>query len=39
MHFIGEASAVITPYSSVDPKINGYNLGKAQAGDVILYGQ
>lgn len=39
MHFIGEASAVITPYSSVDPKINGYSLGKAQAGDVILYGQ
>lgn len=39
MHFIGEAAVAIIPYSSVDPRINGYNFGRAQAGDVILYGQ
>ena len=39
MHFVGEAAVAITPYSSVDPRINGYNFGGAQAGDVILYGQ
>jgi len=29
MHFIGEAAVVITPYSSVDPRIRGYNFGSA----------
>ena len=37
MHFIGEASVVINPNSSVDPRISGYDFSKAQAGDVILY--
>ena len=38
MHFIGEASVVITAKSSIDPKINGYNFGSALPGDVILSG-
>lgn len=37
MHFIGEASVVITPNSSIDPRIGGYDFSKAQPGDVILY--
>lgn len=37
MHFIGEASVVITPNSSVDPRITGYSLSTAEPGDVILY--
>ena len=39
MHFIGDAGVVITPNSSVDPRIPGYNFSQAQAGDVILYDQ
>ena len=37
MHFIGDATVVITNNSNVDPHINGYNFTNAQAGDVILY--
>ena len=37
MHFIGEANVVITPNSSVDPRIPGYSFNQAQYGDVILY--
>ena len=37
MHFIGEATVVITPNSSIDPRIPGYDLSHAQLGDVILY--
>lgn len=37
MHFIGEASVVIVPNSSVDPRIGGYNFANAEPGDVILY--
>jgi len=37
MHFIGEASVVINPNSSVDPRIGGYNFSQVQPGDVILY--
>lgn len=37
MHFIGEASVVITSNSSVDPRIGGYVFANAQPGDVILY--
>lgn len=37
MHFIGEATVVITPNSLVDPRISGYDFSKVQAGDVILY--
>lgn len=37
MHFIGEATVVINPNSGVDPRIDGYNFGQAQFGDVILY--
>ena len=37
MHFIGDATVVITNNSNVDPHINGYNFANAQAGDVILY--
>lgn len=36
MHFIGEATVVITPNSGVDPRISGYSLAKAEPGDVIL---
>lgn len=36
MHFIGEATVVITNDSSVDPQINGYNFKQAAPGDVIL---
>lgn len=39
MHFIGDAGVVITPNSSVDPRIPGYNFSQAQSGDVILYDQ
>lgn len=39
MHFIGEASVVITPNSSVDPRIGGYNFSSVEPGDVILYDQ
>lgn len=39
MHFIGDAGVVITPNSSVDPRIPGYNFSQVQAGDVILYDQ
>lgn len=38
MHFIGEASVAIIPYSSVDPRIRNYNFSAAQSGDVILSG-
>lgn len=37
MHFIGEATVVINPNSGIDPRIDGYNFGQAQFGDVILY--
>lgn len=37
MHFVGEATVVINPNSAVDPRIDGYNFGQAQLGDVILY--
>ena len=37
MHFIGEASVVITNNSAVDPQIGGYDIANAQLGDVILY--
>lgn len=37
MHFVGEAAVVITPNSSVDPRIGGYEFSSAQPGDVILY--
>ena len=37
MHFIGEASVVITNGSGVNPRINGYDFSNAQLGDVILY--
>ena len=37
MHFIGDASVVITNNSNVDPRISGYNFSQAQPGDVILY--
>lgn len=37
MHFIGEASVVINENTAVDPRIEGYNFGTAQPGDVILY--
>lgn len=37
MHFIGEATVVINPNSTVDPRISGYNFANAQLGDVILY--
>lgn len=37
MHFVGEATVVITNNSSVDPRITGYTFGNAQPGDVILY--
>ena len=37
MHFVGEASVVINPNSSVDPRISGYTFANAQPGDVILY--
>lgn len=37
MHFVGEATVVITNYSSVDPRITGYVFSNAQPGDVILY--
>lgn len=37
MHFIGEATVVITPNSSIDPRIPGYSLSQAKPGDVILY--
>ena len=36
MHFIGEASVVITNNSSIDPRIGGYLFSQAQPGDVIL---
>lgn len=37
MHFVGEATVVINPNTAVDPRIDGYNFGQAQLGDVILY--
>lgn len=37
MHFIGDATVVILPNSSVDPRILDYNFSTAQPGDVILY--
>ena len=37
MHFIGDATVVIQPNSSVDPRIPDYNFSTAQPGDVILY--
>ena len=37
MHFIGEATVVINSNTAVDPRIEGYNFGQAQLGDVILY--
>ena len=37
MHYVGEASVVITPNSAVDPRIGGYTFANAQQGDVILY--
>ena len=36
MHFIGEASVVITANSGVDPRIQGYIFSQAKPGDVIL---
>lgn len=37
MHFIGEATVVITNNSIVNPQINGYDFSKVSPGDVILY--
>lgn len=37
MHFVGEATVVINPNSTVDPRIEGYDFSKAQLGDVILF--
>ena len=37
MHFVGEATVVINPNSAIDPRIDGYNFGQVQLGDVILY--
>lgn len=37
MHFIGEATVVIRPNSSVNPNIRNYDFSNAQPGDVILY--
>ena len=37
MHFVGEATVVINPNTAIDPRIDGYNFGQAQLGDVILY--
>lgn len=37
MHFIGEATVVINPSSSIDPRISGYTFANAEPGDVILY--
>ena len=37
MHFIGDATVVITNNSMVDPQIKGYNFSTALPGDVILY--
>ena len=37
MHFVGEASVVITPNSSVNPQIRNYDFAQALPGDVILY--
>jgi hypothetical protein len=37
MHFIGEATVVINPYSNVNPNITGYDFSKVLPGDVILY--
>ena len=37
MHYIGEAGVVITPNSSVDPRIGGYVFANAEPGDVVLY--
>ena len=37
MHFIGEATVVINPYSNVNPNITGYDFSKILPGDVILY--
>lgn len=36
MHFIGEATVIITNNSIVNPNINGYNFALAEPGDVIL---
>lgn len=36
MHFIGEATTIITNNSSVDPQIDGYNFRQAEPGDVVL---
>jgi hypothetical protein len=36
MHFVGDATVVITNGSSVDPRIPEYNFSNALAGDVIL---
>jgi len=36
MHFIGEATVVITNGSSINPQIRDYNFASAQPGDVIL---
>ena len=38
MHFVGEASVVITHQSSVDPRIRNYDFSSAQPGDVIISG-
>ena len=38
MHFVGEASVVITSNSSVNPQIRNYDFTRALPGDVILYG-
>ena len=37
MHFVGEATVEITNGSGVNPRIDGYNFSRAQAGDVILF--
>ena len=39
MHYIGEASVVITNGSAVNPQIDGYSFSGAQPGDVITYNQ
>lgn len=36
MHFVGEATVVVNPNSTVDPRITGYEFRNAQPGDVIL---
>ena len=36
MHYVGDATVVITNGSRIDPQISGYNFQTARAGDVVL---